>query len=150
MDDPAHLSAGRGTEEAATTLDRLGEGRATVLEAHPIRVEERLTAGEGGNKRLLVIKEQRIEVDALREAIDGRRPPSAEGDDLPTAREQRLGDEATAVREDTGDRCLHALEIAPQTHPVQPWPRQALVRSARVRALSCRALAETRQGGHEP
>src|SRR5205823_1380943 len=44
MDDAAHLSAGRGAEEAATALDRLGEGRATVLEAHPIRVEERLTA----------------------------------------------------------------------------------------------------------
>src|SRR5713226_2577564 len=97
MDDAAHLSAGRGAEEAATALDRLGERRATVLEAHPIRIEERLAARKSGDKRLLAIKKERIEVDAFREAIGGRRPPSAEGDDLPTAREQRFGDKAAAV-----------------------------------------------------
>ena len=99
MNNAAHPSTGRGPEEAATALDRLGEGRTTVLEAHPIRVEEHLTAGEGVDKRLLVIKPERKEVDALREPIGARWRPSTEGDDLPTAREQRLGDEAAAVRE---------------------------------------------------
>jgi hypothetical protein len=74
-----------------------------VLEAHPIRVEQRRTTREGGDKRLLVIKQKRIEVDALREAVGRRWPPSAEGDDLPTARQQRLGDEAAAIGEDAGD-----------------------------------------------
>src|SRR2546422_8304781 len=32
MDDAAHVSSGRGVEEAATALDRLGEGRAALLE----------------------------------------------------------------------------------------------------------------------
>ena len=70
------------------------------------------------DKRLLVIKQQRKEVAAPREAIGGRWPPSAKRDDLPTAREQRLGDEAAAVGEDAGDRPLHSLEIAPHTPPI--------------------------------
>ena len=122
MDDPAHPNAGRSTEEAATAFDRLGEGRATVLETHPIRIEEHLTARKSGDKPFLVIKEKRIEVDALREASRGRRPPPTEGDNLPTARQQRLGNEATAVREDTRDRPPHSLQIPSRTHPVEPWP----------------------------
>jgi hypothetical protein len=144
MDDAAHLSASRGMEEAATALDRLGEGRATVLEAHPIGVEERLRAREGGDKRLLVIKEERIEVDALREALGGRWLLSAEGDNLPTARQQRLGDEAAAVGEDAGDRPLSFPRDSTHTHPVETWPRQAVVRSARVEVRSYRVLVEPR------
>ncbi len=44
VNDPADAGATRGAEEAAATLDRLGEGHATVFEAHPIGVEEHLGA----------------------------------------------------------------------------------------------------------
>ena len=50
VDDAAHASGGRGTEEATTPLNRLREGRTTVLEAHPICVEEHFTARKCRNK----------------------------------------------------------------------------------------------------
>jgi hypothetical protein len=118
MNDPAHAGATRGAEEAAATLDRLGEGHAGVFEADPIGVEEHLAAREGGRERLLVIDQERREADPLAQALARRRAASTERDDLPTAREQRLGDEAAAVGENAGDRSLHDPQIAPSPKSV--------------------------------